>query len=156
MSYFLQPHGLWSIRHLYPSGFSRQEYWGGLPCSPLGHLPNPGIEPRSPALQVDSIPSEPPEKPISLWSINFQKLRPLNRAKNNLFFLSNDTWINRFPLAKKKKTLESHLTLYTDINTDINMKWINNINISAKILRVLEESTWVKLHVSRFGNIIQL
>ena len=62
-----------------------------------------------------------------------------------------------FHLQKtKKKTLESHLTLYTDINTDINTKWINNINISAKILRVLEESTWVKLHISRFGNIIQL
>ena len=39
--------------------FSRQEYWNGLPCPPAGDLPNPGIEPRSPALQVDSLPSEP-------------------------------------------------------------------------------------------------
>ena len=38
--------------------FSRQEYWSGLPCLPPGDLPNPGIEPRSPALQVDSLPSE--------------------------------------------------------------------------------------------------
>ena len=38
--------------------FSRQEYWSGLPCPPPGHLPNPGIEPRSPALQADSLPSE--------------------------------------------------------------------------------------------------
>ena len=37
-------------------GFSRQEYWGGLMCPPLGDLPNPGIEPESPALQVDSLP----------------------------------------------------------------------------------------------------
>ena len=36
----------------------------GLPCSPPGNLPNPGIEPRSPALQVDSLPSEPPGKPM--------------------------------------------------------------------------------------------
>ena len=43
--------------------FSRQEYWNGLPCSPLGDLSNPGIEPRSPALQVDSLSSEPPGKP---------------------------------------------------------------------------------------------
>ena len=43
--------------------FSRQEYWSGLPCPPPGDLPNPWIEPRSPALQVDSLPSEPPEKP---------------------------------------------------------------------------------------------
>jgi len=41
-------------------GFSRQEYWSGLPCPPSGDLPNPGTEPRSPALQADSLPSEPP------------------------------------------------------------------------------------------------
>ena len=40
--------------------FSRQEYWSGLPCPPQGDLPNPGIESRSPTLQVDSIPIEPP------------------------------------------------------------------------------------------------
>ena len=44
-------------------GFSRQEYWSGLPCPPTGDLPNPGIEPRSPALPVDSLLSEPPGKP---------------------------------------------------------------------------------------------
>ena len=47
-------------------GFSRQEYWSGLPCLSPGDLPNPGIKPRSPALQVDSLPAEPlgkvPEK----------------------------------------------------------------------------------------------
>ena len=37
-------------------GFSRQEYWGGLPGPPPGDLPNPGIEPASPALLVDSLP----------------------------------------------------------------------------------------------------
>ena len=44
-------------------GFSRKEYWSGLPCPPPGDLPNPGIEPRFPALQADSLPSEPPGKP---------------------------------------------------------------------------------------------
>ena len=43
--------------------FSRQEYWSGLPFPSPGDLPHPGIEPRSPALQVDSLPSEPPGKP---------------------------------------------------------------------------------------------
>ena len=43
--------------------FSRQEYWSGVPFSSPGDLPNPGIEPRSPALQVDSLLSEPSEKP---------------------------------------------------------------------------------------------
>ena len=44
--------------------FSGQEYWAGLPCPPPGDLPNVGTEPRSPALQVDSLLSEPPGKPI--------------------------------------------------------------------------------------------
>ena len=39
-------------------GFSRQEYWSGLPFPPLGDLPDPGIETRSPGLQADSLPSE--------------------------------------------------------------------------------------------------
>ena len=46
-----------------PWGFSRPEYWSGLPGPPPVDLPNPGIEPRSPALQVDSLPSETPGKP---------------------------------------------------------------------------------------------
>ena len=41
-------------------GFSRQECWSGLPFPSPGDLPNPGIEPRSPALQADTLPSEPP------------------------------------------------------------------------------------------------
>ena len=43
-------------------GFSRQDYWSGLPFPSPGDLPNPGIEPRSCALQADSLPSEPPGK----------------------------------------------------------------------------------------------
>ena len=43
--------------------FSRPEYWSGQPFPSPGNLPNAGIEPRSPALQADSLPSEPPEKP---------------------------------------------------------------------------------------------
>ena len=42
--------------------FSRQEYWGELPFPSPGNLPNPGIKPRSLALQADSLPSEPPGK----------------------------------------------------------------------------------------------
>ena len=44
-------------------GFSRQEYWSGLPFPSPGDLPNPGIEHGSPALQTDSLLSEPPGKP---------------------------------------------------------------------------------------------
>ena len=44
-------------------GFSRQEYWSGLPFPSPGDHPNPGIEPGSPALQADVLTSEPPGKP---------------------------------------------------------------------------------------------
>ena len=43
--------------------FSSQEYWSGLPFPSPGDLPDPGIEPRSLALQADTLPSEPPGKP---------------------------------------------------------------------------------------------
>ena len=48
------------VRLLCPWGFSRQEYWSELPYSSPGDLPNPEIEPRSPALQVNSLPAELP------------------------------------------------------------------------------------------------
>ena len=44
-------------------GFSRQKYWSGLPFPSLGDLPDPGIEPRSPTLQAEALPSEPPGNP---------------------------------------------------------------------------------------------
>ena len=64
MSDSLQPCGLYVARQAPLSiGFSRQEYWSGLPFPSPGDLPNPGIKPRSAALQADSLPSEPPGNP---------------------------------------------------------------------------------------------
>ena len=55
----------WTVAHQAPTsmGFSRQEYWSGLPFPSPGDLPHPGIEPSSPALQADALTSEPPGKP---------------------------------------------------------------------------------------------
>ena len=55
----------WTVAHQAPPsmGFSRQEYWSELPFPSPGDLPDPGIEPRSPALQADALTSEPPGKP---------------------------------------------------------------------------------------------
>ena len=61
----LQSHELQPTRLLCPWRFSRQEYLNRLPCPPPGDLPDPGIEPRSPTLEVDSLPSEPPGKPVN-------------------------------------------------------------------------------------------
>ena len=51
----------WTIQSV---EFSRPEYWSGQPFLSPGDLPNPGIKPRSPALQADSLPAEPPGKPL--------------------------------------------------------------------------------------------
>ena len=48
-------------------GFSRQEYWSELPIPSPGDLPDPGVEPWSPALQADSLPSEPPDHRRTVW-----------------------------------------------------------------------------------------
>ena len=54
----------WTIAYQPPPSmeFSRQEYWSGLPFHSPGDLSNPGIERRSPTLQADALPSEPPGK----------------------------------------------------------------------------------------------
>ena len=56
---------LWTVARqaLLSMGFTRQEHWSGLPFPPPGDLPDPGIEPRSPALQADSFTTEPPGNP---------------------------------------------------------------------------------------------
>ena len=57
----------WTVAHQAPlsMGFSRQEYWSGLSFPSPGDLPDTGIEPRSPALEADTLTSEPPGKPQS-------------------------------------------------------------------------------------------
>ena len=57
----------WTVAYQAPlsMGFFRQERWSGLPFPSPGDLPNPGIEPGSPALQADALPPEPPGKPLS-------------------------------------------------------------------------------------------
>ena len=73
-------------------GFPRKEYWSGLPFLSLGHLPDPGIEPGSPALQVDSLAAEPLGKPIDhiCWSQTSSPLPhpPSPLATADLFLMS--------------------------------------------------------------------
>ena len=59
----------WIVAYQAPPsiGFSRQEFWSGLPLPSPGGLPNPGIKPGSSALQADSLQSEPPGKPFTVY-----------------------------------------------------------------------------------------
>ena len=67
---------LWTmvLQTLLSMGFSRQEYWRGLPRSFSGDMLDLGIEHESPALQVDSLPTEPPGKPLCKLCFN----KPIN------------------------------------------------------------------------------
>ena len=75
----------WTVAYQVPlsMGFSRQEYWSGLPFPSPGDLSNPGIGPGSPALQTDALPSEPPEKPLP--TILQSKIKSQNFCNMDLF-----------------------------------------------------------------------
>ena len=64
----------WTVAYHAPlsMGFSRQGYWSGLPLPTPEDLPDPGIEPGSPALQANALPSEPPGKP-NMYKIDNQQ-----------------------------------------------------------------------------------
>ena len=82
----------WTVAHqaALSMEFSREEYWSGLPFPSPGDLPNPGIEFGSPALQVDSLQSEPLEKPpawaLHIPSESFTLCYVLNYVIENCFF----------------------------------------------------------------------
>ena len=94
-------------------GFSRQEYWGGLPFSSPGDLPDPGIEPSSLTLQADSLPSEPPGKPYlhTTYIDQYQNIRLNKKNKICIFFDVKE--IDIYPLIysissiKKKNSYNS-------------------------------------------------
>ena len=74
-------------------GFSRQEYRSGFPFPSPGYLLNPGIEPRSPALQADSLSSELAGKPLMLNSILLCDLlinSPLDEQMNHFYGFGYD------------------------------------------------------------------
>ena len=73
---------LWTVAHQAPQsmGFSRHEYWSGLPFPSPGDLPDPVIQPRSPALQADALTAEPPGEPAIAIAI----IKMLPRCKSLL------------------------------------------------------------------------
>ena len=83
----------WTVAHhaALSMGFSRQEYWSGLPFPSPGDLPHLGMEPRSPALQADSLPFEPPGKPrasCQMPPLEFDSRKCIS-IKSFQFFLSS-------------------------------------------------------------------
>ena len=98
---FLTP---WTVTHqaLLSMGFSRQEYWGGLPFPPPGHLPDSGIKPvssASPALAGAFFTPEPPEKPRG-FEYSPEVLGTLQGPSDNCVYLSitTESWFTLCPL----------------------------------------------------------
>ena len=102
-------------------GFSRQEYWSGLPFPPPGDLPNPGIEPGSPTLQADSLQSEPPGKPkiTGVGSLSYSRGTswPGNRTVVSCtasgFFTSWATFSQYLGLYQTRKKRAKHVDAAT-------------------------------------------
>ena len=71
----------WAVAYRAPPsmGFSRQEYWSGLPFPSPGDLPDPGIEPGSPTFQADALTSEPPGKPVAQKEEAFSVVKTVKR-----------------------------------------------------------------------------
>ena len=88
---------LWTVTWWAPLSmeFSRQEYWSGLPFPSPGDLPDPGIKPRSPALQADSLPTELRGKPLFI-----SKLFTLY-AKDSVWSGNSPLYVNPFQLILK-------------------------------------------------------
>ena len=82
----------WTVAHQAPlsMGFPRQEYWSALPFPTLRDLPNPGIKAGSPALQADSLPSEPPGKSAYTHCVH---------AKSAVLYLTRTLWTVAHPCS---------------------------------------------------------
>ena len=85
--------------------FSREEYWSGLPFLSPGDLPNPGIKPGSPALQGDSLPSEPPGKHLATDAFFYGISSASYGPNTGLFFLLVDFFF--FSIACKTFSLQT-------------------------------------------------
>ena len=93
MSDSLWPHGLQPARLLCPWGFSRQEYWNGLPCPPPGDLPNPGAKLRSPTLQADYLLNELAGKPQNTGVGSLSLLQWIFLMQESNYGLLHCRWI---------------------------------------------------------------
>ena len=117
---------VWLFATMQSIEFSRPEYWSGSPFPSPGHLPNPGIEPRAPALQVDSLPVEPPGKPtcsklylriqISCWCVCVCALS-CSVLSNSMMYLCNSKKHTQTVSKQSRKTHSPSLRQWFPLKT---------------------------------------
>ena len=103
--------------------FPREEYWSGLPFSSPGDLPDPGTEPRSPALEADALTSEPPGKQTEYIMRNAgleetqAGIKTSRRNINNLRYADNTTLV-----AESEEQLKSLLMKLKEESEKVGLK----------------------------------
>ena len=122
----------WTVAHQTPLSmeFSRQEYWIGLPFPSPGDLPESGIEPESPALQVDALPSKPPGKHIVNYNFCHTEIQLLHFA-TFFFFLV----IYKFSFEKKY----SGSYIAENMGKKIHMQWHEVTGVKSNWIHVVDE-----------------
>ena len=153
-------YGLWPARLLCLWESFRQEYWSGLPCPPPGHLPNPGIEPRSPALQADALTSEPPGKPKTILEGPYYfYFTPGETEAKGWATLQNCT-VNQWPQGLHQQSMCAPWMVSLSVFPNIVVLWIyfskirltspyQNPNVwSLREYLVMQESRSLLLHGS--------
>ena len=128
----------WTVAYQAPPSirFSRQECWSGLPFPSQGDLPIPGIEPRSPALQADALPSEPPGKPQS--QVKYSKSGWGKLKTSDLMLLSK---YKREPEAWNKRIVPFYESEATSLSTDVASYCESEATSSSLILSI--SSDWI-------------
>ena len=132
--------------------FSRQEYWSGWPCPPPGDLPNPGIEPRSPTLQVDSVPSEPPEKPKKTGVGSLSLLQGIFLTQELNWGLLHCTWI-LYQLSYQGSPYQYQFSSVQSLSRVPLCDPMNRSTPSLPVHHQLPEFT--QTHIHRVGDAIQ-
>ena len=99
-------------------GFPRQEYWSELPFPSLGDLPNPGIEPGSPALQADTLLSEPPGKPLPVYVCESWTIKKTEHQRIDAFVL----WCWRRLLRVPWTARRSNQSILKGINPEYSLE----------------------------------
>ena len=141
----------WTVAHQAPPsmGFSRQEYWRGLPFPSPGDLPNPGMKPRSPTLQAYALTSAPPGKPIGVGSLSL--LQGIFMTQESNQGLLHCTWI-LYQLSYEGSLYwyEWYLLLYLNINYHIityllKLFWSKDHHLSLAIIQGI--SYWFPMSI---------
>ena len=129
----------------------RQEYWSGLPLPSPEDLPDPGIEPRSPALQADSLPSEPPRKHFIRTHISFKKgfreLKLINFCIISPFWCVNILENERVYLGAYRNHVVSHLFKETLLCVNLLEK---QCNLKKKFCIQLGNKIYIKFYMQMY------